>query len=465
MKKLLGVLLVVVMVTTLVPVSVFAATSTSSAITATPDWYSDKKLELTISSVEDLWAFMEQGTNVLPEQTVKLTCDLDLNEGWVAAIGATPPTNWWTPISFFGGIFDGQGHTIRGLYMYGNDRGLVRDLVGTIKNLSIKNALVDGDILGWNGTFAKAMQHGSLLENCYTDAIMVTSGEWGGLGGFAHEAKGDATVRKCWFDGLISSSGDAAAGIMVQINGNSVVMEDCLNTGTILGKADGKYFAGICPEVYQGTITISRCVNNGLLATDVNGTTLIGSGICYTFGEDSQNSVWTNCYTVDGTAASSLPDNMYQGSALTIDGTKYTHEDIGEVANTLGWIGNATDPAAYVGFDFNGDTWVMGENGPELKAFSKATSAPASSSSSAASSSAASSSAASSSAASSSAASSSAAAASSSATASGSVAPTGSASRSVSQATSDSPLTIWMMAAAVISVVACAVVIKARSRA
>ncbi len=367
MKKLLSIVLAVLMVASLVPVSVFAATSASGAITPTPGWYDASKSELTISSVEDLWAFMTEGTQVQPSQTVKLTCDLDVNPGWVASVGAAAPTNVWSTLYGFNGTFDGQGHSIRGIYIDGGGVGLVTYLAGTIKNLALENAFMKGY---FNGLFAKEMQNGSLIEGCYTDAVIVgTDSTYGYLGGFACQIQSGATVtiRKSWFDGTIVASADMCAGFVAdQSSAGGVVLEDCLFTGSIIGSGR---LAGLSDGVYSSKITATRCVSNGLIATSAEGTQLSGSGISFVSRSGSTNTL-TGCYTVRGTASTSLPVLDLSDDVIhTIDGVAYTAAEVRAVADTLCWVDNATDASAYAGIDFTGDTWSMGQNGPVLKAW------------------------------------------------------------------------------------------------
>ena len=131
------------------------------ALTPDTSWYSATATTFEISTPEQL-----MGLSVLAQefdfanQTIKLTADIDLNPAWdattlVSSAGkvtlADPANNVWTSIPVFKGTFDGQGHSISGLYneitftdtvvtFYG---GFIHELIdGAVKNLIVDNSLV-----------------------------------------------------------------------------------------------------------------------------------------------------------------------------------------------------------------------------------------------------------------------------------------------------------------------------------
>lgn len=86
----------------------------------------------------------------------------------------TPADNHWTPMVNYSGTFDGQGHTISGLYYSAeNDAGFFASISGaTIKRLNIKDSYFAAD------------DH---------------------VGGFAANATGNVTIEECSFEGLVTS--------------------------------------------------------------------------------------------------------------------------------------------------------------------------------------------------------------------------------------------------------------------
>ena len=79
----------------------------------------------------------------------KLTADIDLSE--TKPGGELDAGSGWKPIGEFEGVFDGNGHKIKNLSIYGEPNeeyiGLFGTLNGTVKNLGIENLsiLLDGD--------------------------------------------------------------------------------------------------------------------------------------------------------------------------------------------------------------------------------------------------------------------------------------------------------------------------------
>ena len=134
----------------------------------------------------------------------------------------------WTPIakedlydSCYSGTFNGNGHTISGLYVNigGSYRGFIGQFNGTIKNLYITDSYFGGGDLK-RATFAGYGYESSKIENCGTDAIVVGGGYSGGI---VAQTKG--TVENCYFAGKITAGSNSNAIVSDSINS--------YNTGTV----------------------------------------------------------------------------------------------------------------------------------------------------------------------------------------------------------------------------------------
>ena len=80
-------------------------------------WYSEDEKEFVIDTVDELMEFAALSDfYTFKKQTIKLGADLVLNEGDAKDWEKNAPANRWAPISIFVGTFDGQNHTICGLY-------------------------------------------------------------------------------------------------------------------------------------------------------------------------------------------------------------------------------------------------------------------------------------------------------------------------------------------------------------
>lgn len=201
----------------------------------------------------------------------KLMSDIDLTgTDWVPFGTSTAP---------FSGIFDGNGHIIKGLYYNNADLNAVGLFAyttnATIKKLGIENSRLIGNadvggIVGIAttttitecyvansyiegrdhvGAIAGALRTGSIAENCYASASVASRQfQVAGIAGILV----DGTVNKCYFSGLsyITSGTTNVGGIVSLIDGgttnvisNSVSMAPYHLGGPvcrILASANGK---------------------------------------------------------------------------------------------------------------------------------------------------------------------------------------------------------------------------------
>lgn len=150
-----------------------------------------------------------------------LTADIDLND--VSAYdewGETPPANVWTPIGCyhsFNGVFDGNGHTIRGLYIdqavcedeYGRvlDKfGLFGSVYGEIKDLTIQNAYVApqrADIPGASPCVGiLAGSGGGVIRGCTVEGRVICDAyECGGIiGSITEDEAYSVNIENCSFE-------------------------------------------------------------------------------------------------------------------------------------------------------------------------------------------------------------------------------------------------------------------------
>ncbi|MBO7322124.1 MAG: hypothetical protein J6U51_00875, partial [Bacteroidales bacterium] len=183
-----------------------------------------------ITSEEGLWSLAElvnggtkAGGKSFKGETIKLTCDIDLED------------QPWTPISVtdnfhetFRGTFDGQGYTITGLKVNGNDvAGLFGYMYsGTIQNVIIDGATINsnhyaGGIVGWVLNNNNDPENPMIISGCQVKNSTIAStpeqvnGEWdngdkvGGIVGYAayvggnvlagddNTVKADAGILEC----------------------------------------------------------------------------------------------------------------------------------------------------------------------------------------------------------------------------------------------------------------------------
>ena len=280
-----------------------------------------------------------------------LTADIDLNnEPWT-------PIGKYTDDGFdntpYTGTFDGQGHTIKGLYVNLSDVAV--GLFGCLEDAVVRNLTVDGYVQGSNivgGIAGKTRAYGtapSTVENCRNNCRVVCEygiGSFlyvGGIVGSAQnttiadcvntgvvEAKGsnnfssvaagivgslykNMTVKNCYNTGEINVTGDklragTAGGIAGSDFSDGSTISDCYNLGAVTVSYTGSrsdYAAevgGIMGYISTSATTVSNCYSVGALkSTTGTGTSYIGGVV----GKTS-NRVVANCYYLDSTAAKAV---------------------------------------------------------------------------------------------------------------------------------------------------------------
>ncbi len=223
-----------------------------------------------------------------------LVKDIDLNPGYTfeedgsysvdeTATNYSPTLREWKPIQGYAWVdFDGQNHTVRGLYVNTPNEDYAAMFAMndyyTIKNLTLKNGFVYG---GFCSAAVVANNTGSVI-NCHSDLTIKGSGTLGGI--VAFHSGGE--VSQCSNSGsvIIYGSTTATGGIVGSVYGGTTI-NNCFNTGYIKG---GINVGGIVGDG-EGT-TVSNCYNTGLILssyTDAHGISKRATlENCYTLGNE-----------------------------------------------------------------------------------------------------------------------------------------------------------------------------------
>lgn len=202
---------------------------------------------LQISSAEELYGFAEYVNTNKEHRSVcaKLTKDITVNEEVIddddKLISDTEDLVVWTPIMNYEGQFDGQGHTISGLYL-NNDKTDTVGLFGSIskgtaeaptsiKKVGIKNSyLKGGQFAGGIVGFLRTDTH-ALLEEVYvySDGVIACDSACGGLIGYSKSST--ITISNSYFKGKVHSE-ILAAGFVGYMSG-TISISDCYVNGSI----------------------------------------------------------------------------------------------------------------------------------------------------------------------------------------------------------------------------------------
>jgi hypothetical protein len=160
----------------------------------------------------------------------------------------------WLPIQGeFKGSFDGDGHTISGLYI----NRPTTDNVGFMEHLrdngTVKKLTISGEIIGQNnvGGISGNNYYGSIL-NCNFNGTVTGVGAVGGINGRSYPA---SILNTCVFTGTINGASEVG-GIVgsYQVYHGSGNVINCQANGTI--NATGSYIGGILGHAWLGGKTL-----------------------------------------------------------------------------------------------------------------------------------------------------------------------------------------------------------------
>ena len=294
--------------------------------------------------------------NSIPQNTgacAVLTKNITINENVLDENGSLNGNGsgleQWPPIGSYGirgekayiGTFDGNGHTISGLYVDSDAQyvGLF-GCVGTngkIQNVGVVDSYISatgdkvcvGGVCGYNV--------GGTIENCYNTGTITATAQAtgiyssvGGVCGFSFW-----NIFNCYNTGKVSVTGDRAwVGGVSGFNGKDI--KNCYNTGEVSVAVDGGAVGGVCGD-NDSWSRITNCYNTGKVS--VTGGNAVVGGVC---GMNA-NTI-ENCYFLTGTADKGTGDDTGEATEKTDSQFKS-----GEVA----WLLNGSQ---------NPQLWGQGSN-------------------------------------------------------------------------------------------------------
>ena len=195
------------------------------------------------------------------------TADIDASStsGWDSGAGFSPIGNSTT---FFQGNYNGNGHTIDGLYINRSSTARL-GLFGTIAYTSVYDlGLTNVNITGGTGLVGGlvAVNRNSTITRCFTTGTINSNGlKIGGIIGYNNSG---CTVSNCYSSISISGSGSTYVGGLVGDNYTSATVSNSYAIGAVTSSAS--YVGGFSGRNI-GTIT------GGIWDTDIV-TTGIGTG-------------------------------------------------------------------------------------------------------------------------------------------------------------------------------------------
>lgn len=321
-----------------------AATATSIAplkvlAAGLPDtiWYGDGSAQSFTLTDADQLAGLAQLVNsgkTFSGKTIVLGADIDLSnygvnynsgKGWIT-IGS------FSSFYFFNGIFNGNNHTVTGLYINDSNlscaglfgqiyQGTVKDLgvVGAniqggndvggvvgylIFNGSVTNCYTTGTVSGLShvGGVAGSVIYSSTVTNCHTTGTVSGNSSVGGVAGDVL----DSAMLDCYSKATVSSSNGSVGGVAGRLSGSSI--QSCYATGAI--NSPGDYVGGVAGYVNNGN-GVQNCYSTGM----VTGNNRTGGVVGYINNSNNISSCSVqNCY-----ATGTITGNRSAGGVVGYD--------------------------------------------------------------------------------------------------------------------------------------------------
>ena len=278
----------------------FAPPTNASVYSGTPDisWYTGNQSEYVLTTADQLAGLNKlrqdnEGALTFEGITIKLDADMIMNPGTMEEIVANGDSNKAFPLVDsaypFGGTFDGQGHTVSGVYVDSNasgEQGMLGSLGGnaSVKDLNVINSLVtcptvkDKSTIGTlaskiegddaNVTISNVVVHSTIKEAGYETAKV------GGIVGLMSTA-GTLTMDNCDFYGSVTTTGRSAGGIVgatINLEG-TVNITNCENHGNITANVDA---GGIMGTSALKTLNFKDNTNSGTVTSPTCQGDLIG---------------------------------------------------------------------------------------------------------------------------------------------------------------------------------------------
>ena len=261
-----------------------------------------------------------------------LTADIVVNKNVLKSDGTVNEGTFkeWTPIatsaSPYTGIFEGQNHTISGLYFKQETSfvGLFSVNSGKIANVGILDSYFYGQpYKGWQvGGVCGSNTNQGAITNCYNTGIVRGSETVGGVCGSNY-----GTITNCSNKGNVGEDDESVGGVC---GSNYGTITNCNNAGIVSGKS---YVGGVCGKNSNGG-TVTNCNNTG----EVRGTSQYIGGLS---GDNDSSSI-TNCNNTGevkatGKFVGGLSGGNYNNGTITncyYDSTVYTGTAIGDDMGT-----------------------------------------------------------------------------------------------------------------------------------
>ena len=285
--------------------------------------------------------------------------DFPLNGSYVLADAinlAAHANNAWKSIGNFTGTFDGDGHTISGLYLNAGNLGPTDQGLGLFTSVgqdgSVKNLTVEGKIdpTGLKHSSIGGIvgrNNGGTISNC-TSSVDITGSVDSNVGGIVGSSD-SGTIENCRNTGSINvtcSSSDIGIGGIVGKTSNGTV-KTCENTGNVTVDHYCTGTGGIVGYAVGGS-KVSNCRNSGSIDGNKSKTGgIVGENYgavlkCYNTGDVCSDG------TAGGIAGRNVSENGGSGSTV---------ENCYNIGDVTGAVSGSGDVGGIVGYNNNSENF------------------------------------------------------------------------------------------------------------
>ena len=245
-----------------------------------------------IGSVQDWQDFAGIVNNTNPAANAKMTADIDLGDDQTK-IGD------FDVAYAYGGIFDGQGHTLNVNYYSTSSivaEGYTIAPFRNIKGATIKNLTVTGSITGYRhpaGVVGYTVSPSTNLISNVTVSATINIVESYGGGFIGHCETSTTTIQDCLFNGTINcKAGGGVVGVFfANSNGASMSLTNCLENGSYTNCST--FSPTSCPT--GGTTAVTNChytVSGSYSGTHASATELADGTTATALQNGREEEVW-----------------------------------------------------------------------------------------------------------------------------------------------------------------------------
>lgn len=219
----------------------------------------------------------------------KMTADVKINSKVLMPNGELTNDSLklekWIPIKEFAGYYDGQGHTVSGIYINANTDYC--GLFGKAKGATIENLVIDDTYIKANiaiGSVVGLMYDEGTINQCVCRSSCVISGSEPGqyIGGIVGVVN-YCSVLNCANYARVEAEGFGCGGLIGYFKGKRNITKsiaNCVNKGTVVGGSKSVWSAGgiiggnmsdRTPQVVQDCVNIGKIYYGGAILGRLKG--------------------------------------------------------------------------------------------------------------------------------------------------------------------------------------------------